>query len=101
MRRRDFISLIGGATATWPLAVRAQQTRLPIIGFLGANATTWSTWTTAFVQRLRELGWIDGRTIAIEYRWAEGRSERFTEIGPSSCGSKLTSSSQSELRSPP
>ena len=81
MRRRDFISLIGGATATWPLAVRAQQTRLPIIGFLGANATTWSTWTTAFVQRLRELGWIDGRTIAIEYRWAEGRSERFTEIG--------------------
>src|SRR6266702_1111554 len=81
MRRRDFISLIGGATATWPLAVRAQQTRLPIIGFLGANATTWSTWTTAFVQRLRELGWIDGRTIAIEYRWAEGRSERYTEIG--------------------
>ena len=81
MRRRDFISLIGGATATWPLAVRAQQTRLPIIGFLGANATTWSLWTAAFVQRLRELGWIDGRTIAIEYRWAEGRSERYTEIG--------------------
>jgi putative ABC transport system substrate-binding protein len=80
MRRRDFILLIGGAIATWPLQARAQQTRLPIIGFLGANATTWSPWTTAFVQRLRELGWIEGHTVAIEYRWNEGQPERITEI---------------------
>jgi putative ABC transport system substrate-binding protein len=80
MRRRDFISLIGGATATWPLAVRAQQTRLPIIGFLGANAAAWSPWTTAFVQRLHELGWIEGHTVAIEYRWNEGQPERIAEI---------------------
>jgi putative tryptophan/tyrosine transport system substrate-binding protein len=80
MRRRDFISLIGGATATWLLPARAQQTRLPIIGFLGANATTWSPWTTAFVQRLHELGWIEGHTVAIEYRWNEGQPERIAEI---------------------
>ena len=65
----------------WPLAARAQQPKLPTIGFLGASTTSaWSDWSAAFVERLRELGWIDGRTVAIEYRWAEGRSERFTEI---------------------
>src|SRR4029453_8036343 len=82
MRRRDFITLVGGAAATWPLAAHAQQQRkLPTIGFLGASTSSnWSHWTAAFVQRLRELGWIEGRTVAIEYRWAEGRSDRFTEI---------------------
>jgi putative ABC transport system substrate-binding protein len=80
MRRRDFISFIGGAAATWPLPARAQQTRLPVIGFLGANATAWSPWTAAFVQRLHELGWTEGRTVAIEYRWNEGQPERIAEI---------------------
>jgi putative tryptophan/tyrosine transport system substrate-binding protein len=82
MRRRAFITLLGGAAAAWPLAVRAQQLgKLPTIGFLGTtSAAAWSPWTAAFTQRLRELGWIEGRTIAIEYRWAEGRSERFAEI---------------------
>jgi putative ABC transport system substrate-binding protein len=82
MRRRDFITLFGSAAA-WPLAARAQQpAKLPTIGFLGAGTlSAWSLWVAAFDQRLRELGWIEGRTIAIEYRWAEGRSERFTEIG--------------------
>ncbi len=81
MKRREFISLIGGATA-WPLAARAQQAgKLPTIGFLGANTpASQSQWTAAFVQRLRDLGWIEGRTVAIEYRWAEGRSERLAEI---------------------
>ena len=66
----------------WPLAARAQQAgKLPTIGFLGvATPSAWSHWVAAFVQRLRELGWIEGRTVAIEYRWAEGRSERFAEI---------------------
>jgi ABC-type uncharacterized transport system substrate-binding protein len=82
VRRRKFITLLGGAAAAWPLAARAQQAgRLPTIGFLGgANATTWSLWTSAFVDRLRMLGWIDGRTLTIEYRWAEGRAERIAEI---------------------
>jgi putative tryptophan/tyrosine transport system substrate-binding protein len=80
MRRREFISLLGGAAA-WPLTARAQQSgKLPTIGFLGVDTTSWGPWTAAFVERLRELGWIDGSTIAIEYRWAEGRPERTTEI---------------------
>ena len=82
MRRRAFITVLGGAAATWPLTVRAQQQpRTPTIGFLGAGTSSgWSQWTAAFVQRLRELGWIEGRTIAIEYRWAGGRPERYSEI---------------------
>jgi putative tryptophan/tyrosine transport system substrate-binding protein len=79
--RREFI-LLGGAAAAWPRAAGAQQTgKLPTIGYLGTTtASAWSPWTAAFVQRLRELGWIDGRTVAIEYRWAEARSEHFAEI---------------------
>ena len=81
MRRREFITLLGGATAAWPVAAPAQQPgKLPTIGFLGSDATGWSTRTAAFVARLRELGWIEGRTIAIEYRWNEGRPERVAEI---------------------
>jgi putative ABC transport system substrate-binding protein len=64
-----------------PLTARAQQPgKLPTIGFLGTDASTWTSWTGAFVARLRELGWIEGRTIAIEYRWSEGRPERQAEI---------------------
>jgi len=81
LRRREFITLLGGAAA-WPFAARAQQrTKLPVIGFLGAaTPSVASQLVAAFVQRLRELDWIEGRTVAIEYRWAEGRSERFAEI---------------------
>jgi ABC-type uncharacterized transport system substrate-binding protein len=82
MKRRAFIKLLGGAAAAWPLTARAQQAGpLPTIGFLVAGTpTSHGRWVAAFVQRLRELGWIEGRTITIEYRWAEGRSERFAEI---------------------
>jgi putative tryptophan/tyrosine transport system substrate-binding protein len=81
MRRRAFITLLGGAAA-WPLAARAQQAgKLPIIGYLGATTpSAESQRIAAFVRRLRELGWIDGRNITIEYRWAEGRPERAAEI---------------------
>ena len=82
MKRREFITLLGGAAAAWPLAARAQQAgKLPTIGFLGAaRLRLGANGPPRFVQRLRELGWIEGRTVAIEYRWAEGRSERFAEI---------------------
>ncbi len=80
IRRREFITLLGGAAAAWPLAARAQQAgKLPTIGFLGASPSIESQRVAAFVQRLRELAWIDGRNLAIEYRWAEGRNERYTE----------------------
>src|SRR5262245_2855352 len=82
MKRREFLALLGGAAA-WPLAARAQQpmAKLPTIGFLGAaTPLAWSQRVAAFVQRLRELGWTEGRTVVVEYRWAEGRSERFQEI---------------------
>ena len=80
MRRREFITLVGSAAA-WPLAARAQQAgKLPTIGFLGATPSIESQRVAAFVQRLRELAWIDGRNLAIEYRWAEGRPERVSEI---------------------
>ena len=82
MRRREFITAARRHGGAWPLAAaRAAAGKLPTIGFLGASTpSAWSQWTAAFVQRLRELGWIEGRTVAIEYRWAEGRSERYTEI---------------------
>jgi putative ABC transport system substrate-binding protein len=81
MRRREFITLLGGTAAAWPLAARAQQAaKLPTIGLLVATTrSAASQRVTAFVQRLRELGWIDGRNIAIEYRW-EDRTDRFPEI---------------------
>src|SRR5262249_12673321 len=80
MKRRQFITLLGGAAGAWPLAARAQQ-KLPTIGFLGPAAR----WTggpagAALLERLRELGWIEGRTVAIEHRWAENRMERYAEI---------------------
>jgi ABC-type uncharacterized transport system substrate-binding protein len=82
MRRRDFIALLGGATVAWPFVAAAQQAaKLPTIGFLGQTTRSGgSEWVAAFVQRLHELGWNEGRTIAIEYRWAEGREERFAEL---------------------
>src|SRR5689334_2343169 len=82
IRRREFIALLGSTAAAWPLVARAQQpAKLLTIGFLGsATPASWSPWLTLFVQRLRELGWTEGRIGAIEVRWGEGRSDRFGEI---------------------
>jgi putative tryptophan/tyrosine transport system substrate-binding protein len=82
MRRRQFITLLSGAVAAWPLAARAQQpAKMPTIGYLGGGGPIGQrAWVDTFVQRLRELGWIEGRTVAIEYRWGEGRADRYAEI---------------------
>src|SRR5215510_1397363 len=81
MRRREFTKAIAGSLVAWPFAAHAQFRKLPTIGFLGATsaAAAWD-WSASFVQRLRELGWIEGQTVTIEYRWAEGREARFGEI---------------------
>jgi putative tryptophan/tyrosine transport system substrate-binding protein len=76
--RRQFLSALGGVATAWPLVARAQQPKMPVIGFLGPNL--FPVWTAAFVARLRELGWIEGKTVTIEYRSAEGRPERFAEF---------------------
>ena len=93
-RRRAFIAALGGAAA-WPVVGRAQHPgKLPTIGFLDGDASVWDPWKAAFVDRLRQLGWIEGRTIAIEYRWAEARPERVAELRQSSSGSRSMSSSR-------
>jgi putative tryptophan/tyrosine transport system substrate-binding protein len=82
VRRRKFITLLGGAAVAWPMAARGQQAgKLPTIGFLGSSTpSAASQWVAAFLRRLHELNWIENRNVAIEYRWAEGRSERYAEI---------------------
>src|SRR5262245_55737643 len=83
MRRRAFIAGLGGAAVAMPLAARAQQTaKIPTIGVVvAATPVTMGRRVAAFVQRMRELGWIEGRTIAIEYRWGtQGSRERASEI---------------------
>src|SRR6516165_4675712 len=81
MKRREFITLLGGA-AGWSVMARAQQPgKLRTIGFAGLSTrSAESDLVAAFTQRPRELGWIEGRTITIEYRWGEGREERFVQI---------------------
>ena len=82
MKRRAFISLLGAGAAVWPLVARSQQAgRRPTIGFLGPTTPSAQThWVAAFLERLGELGWVEGRTVAIAYRWAEGHTERVAEI---------------------
>src|SRR5438105_9633114 len=91
VKRREFIATLGGALAAWSLEARAQQrTKLPTIGVLGsATPASHGQWWAGFVERLRVLGWTEGRNIAIEVRWSEGRDERYTEIAAEFVGLKV------------
>jgi len=90
MKRREFITLLGGATV-WPLGAYAQRPiKLPTVGFMGESTPSGQRqWIDAFAQRLRELGWIDGQNVAMLYRWAEGRNDRFAEIVAELVGLKI------------
>jgi putative ABC transport system substrate-binding protein len=88
--RREFITLLGGAATGWPLAVQAQQAaNLPTIGVFGSDSAAWSDLISALMQRLRELGYIENRTVAIEYRWTEGRDERYAAMVAELVGMKV------------
>ena len=80
MTRREFVELLSGTVAAWPFVAHAQQGALRHIGVLGADAIVWNSWTVAFVARLRELGWVEGDTIDIDYRWAGGTSGRVSDF---------------------
>jgi putative tryptophan/tyrosine transport system substrate-binding protein len=81
MGRREFTTLLGGAAVAWPLTAHSQQEgKLPTIGFMGDRASVYLPWTTVLSERLHELGWIEGKTVGIEYRWSEGRPERVADF---------------------
>ena len=85
LKRREVIALLGCGAGGLALVAAAQPSRKPpAIGFLGADASGWAPWTAAFVQRLAELGWSEGRTVTINYRWSEGHRERDIEAIPGS-----------------
>ena len=100
MRRREFITLLGGAAATWPLGARAQQPKMPVVGFLnGGTPDGYAPYVTGFLHGLNETGYVEGKNVTVDYQWARGQYDRLKEMAADLVSRKVLGFRHQDVRS--